>query len=80
MTRDIASDTEVLTAVLRPWIGGFDFVGGRVVTGLLRFLLSGAQHAISGVVARKSACDAGIIAGHALRDGDSESIQREQLM
>lgn len=80
LTREIASGAEVLTAVLRPWIAGFDFAGGRVVTGLLRFLLSGAHHPISGVVARESAYDAGIIAGHALRDGEGEAIQREQLM
>lgn len=79
-TRDIASDIQVMTAALRPWIGSFEFARGRVVTGMLRFLMSGAQHPMSDVMTCESTYDAVIIAWHALRDGEGESIQREQLM
>lgn len=80
LTRDIASDTQVMTAVLRPWVGSFEFARGRVVTGMLRFLMSGVQHPMPDVMTCESAYDAGIMAGHNTRDGEGESIQREQLM
>lgn len=59
MTREIVSGAEVLTAVIRQRIAGFDFAVGRVITGLLQFLRSGKQHPISGIVASELAYDAG---------------------
>lgn len=74
LTRGIASGAEVLTAVVWQRISGFDFAGGRVVTALLQFLLSGEQHPTSGVGARESAYDTGIIVRHVLWDGEGEAI------
>lgn len=51
-----------------------------MVTGLLRFRLSGADHPTSGVVTRESAYDAGVNVRHTLLNGEGEAIQREQLM
>lgn len=62
LSRVFAAGAEVLTAAMRQRIAGFDFAGGRVDSALFPFLLSGAQHPTSGIVARESIYDAGIIA------------------